>query len=148
MLVKTWVWRILMDLDRLWLILTFAGWFWLGIVLAIKNGGENMTQQSWGYDVSSLPANVMGWCFYVISSNANDESLSYVHVEHPPETTRFRGWNHIHRGPFVIRAGFIWTEDWILQSLTSTWWTLRPKPRYLLWSRSHSPAPQVSIYFL
>jgi len=32
-------------------------------VLAIKNGGENMTimtQQSWGYDVSSLAANVMG----------------------------------------------------------------------------------------
>ena len=49
MRVKTWLWQILLDFDRLCLILTFPVWFWLGLVLAIKSGGEKMTQQSWGY---------------------------------------------------------------------------------------------------
>ena len=66
MRVKTWLWQILLDFDRLCLILTFPVWFWLGLVLAIKSGGEKMTQQSWGYASIYLSIDLSIYLFYPI----------------------------------------------------------------------------------
>ena len=92
------LWQTLIDFDFCWLVLTW----------------DCFSHQKWWWKHD--PTIVGIWCD-LLGCQCHGMFMFFT----PPRNHKVkfsRGWNHIHRGPFVIRAGFIWTEDGILQSFT------------------------------